>query len=447
METINEEIPKMPAISFWEKNKIIIKGIVIGILILVMLLPKSFVDGLISERKARQEQVIKETNFKWAQAQTISGPVLLVPYLENVKGKDGKIMQERRNAYFLPEKLEIQSKILPEKRHRSLFEVTLYKSISSVNGSFALPNMEDLQIAKENVLWNEAQILLHISDPRGLEDEVIINWNGTPLKLNPGVPQNDLWDNGMNAKIPAGQVLFGDFSIKLQMKGSEKLNFLPLGKVTNVAVTSPWKTPASDGNYLPVNAPVVDQNGFSAHWKIMEVSRSFPQSWKNGKQPLDEAAFGISLLDPTNEYVQTERSSKYAILFIGLTFAVFFLMEIVQKKQVHPFQYILVGMALIIFYTLLLSFSEYIGFNISYWVAAVATIALIGLYVKSIFQKGRIAFFFTLALGGLYGYIYFLIQLEDYALLCGSIGLFVILALIMYATRNVNWYAMRKLAA
>jgi inner membrane protein len=234
------------------------------------------------------------------------------------------------------------------------------------------------------------------------------------------------------------------FSLDIKLKGSELLYFTPVGRTTEVNMTSSWKDPAFDGQYLPDTSDISGK-GFSAWWKVMQVSRNYPQCWADGTYDLASSSFGVRLIQPTDNYAKSERSVKYAILFIALTFTVFFFLEILQRKQVHPLQYILVGFALCIFYTLLLSISEYTGFNAAYIIAGSATVALIGLYVWSIFKKGRIALGFTLALGGLYAYIFILIQLQDYALLFGSIGLFIIIAILMFYSRKIDWYNSGKI--
>jgi len=207
-----------------------------------------------------------------------------------------------------------------------------------------------------------------------------------------------------------------------------------------VHLSSNWKNPSFDGNFLPVTTPVVNDKGFTADWKVQHLNRNFPQSWKNESFDFKPSQFGITLLQPVDAYSKTERSVKYAILFVALTFGLYFFIEIIQQKQVHPVQYVLVGLALSIFYTLLLSVSEYLPFNLSYLIAALATAALITLYTRSIFNTWRIASLFGGLLAMLYGFIFILIQLQDGALLFGSIGLFVLLAIVMYYSRKIDWY-------
>lgn len=430
--------------NFWETNRVLLKGAIIGILILVMLIPSAVITGLVKERAARQQEVIAEVSSKWAEPQTITGPVLMIPYNEYSNAGDGKTSMHKKLAYFLPDQLNINGKLLPEERHRSLYDVTLYRSDLTLSGNFDKLDLATLQISPEQVLWNEARLMIGLDDARGLEDEVLLQWNNSPSKLEAGLPVNDVITSGLNIPVAINAAQQATFSIRLKIKGSEYCRFIPVGKTTSVVLQSPWKNPAFEGRYIPNNSAEISKDGFTASWKIMQASRPYPQQWTNGSRKLSESSFGVRLIQPTDSYAKTERSVKYALLFIGLTFAVFFFIELLQKKQIHPLQYLLVGIALTVFYTLLLSISEYTGFNIAYAIAATATITLIGLYVWSMFKKMKIAAGFTFALGSLYAYIFFLIQLQDYALLFGSIGLFLVVAFAMYSSRKVDWYNLNK---
>ncbi len=437
-------VPPAPTFSnFWETNKVMFKGLMIGFLMLLMIIPAALISDLVQERAQRQQAVFEEISGKWAEPQTVTGPILMLPYQEYNRQSDGKVILQKSTAYVLPGQLDIKGRLSTEKRHRSLYEVTLYRTDLTLTGSFDPLKLQALNIDPENVLWEEARLMLGLSDARGLEDEVQLEWNNNSYTLEGGLPENQALTAGLNIPVPCDKAQANTFHIKLKVKGSSHLYFTPVGKVTTVQLQSPWKDPAFDGKFLP-NNPEVSESGFNAQWKVMQASRNFPQVWANSSQNLAEASFGVKLIQPTDSYAKTERSVKYALLFIGLTFAVFFFMELLQKKQVHPLQYLLVGIALTVFYTLLLSLSEYLGFNTAYAIAASGTITLIGLYVRTIFKKNTIALGFTVALGALYAYIFFLIQLQDYALLFGSIGLFIVVALAMYSSRKVDWYAIGK---
>lgn len=429
--------------SFYERNRNLIKGFLIGFLTLLMLIPAALVSELVNERKQRQEEVVKEVSSKWANNQTITGPILSVPYKVYTPLADGNVSVQTSHFYLLPETLNIDGQVVPEERHRSLYTVALYRSHLKISGSFLPASAANqLKIAPENVMWAESQVLMGIDDVRGLEDEVTISWNAEKITMEAGVPNNKVVASGLYANVAIDPAQKISFSLDAKVKGSSNLYFTPIGKTTEASLRSTWKNPAFDGQYLPDKTADISNTGFTAHWKVMQVSRSYPQSWVAGTEyDIEKSAFGVKLIQPADGYAKTQRSVKYAILFIGLTFFVFFFLEMVQKRQVHPLQYLLVGFALCIFYTLLLSISEYTGFNPAYFIAATATVSLIGSYIWSIFKSGKIAGGFICALAGLYGYIFILIQLEDYALLFGSIGLFIILAVIMYYSRKIDWYA------
>lgn len=427
------------AASFWERNRTLIKGLLVGFLILIMLIPGAFVANLVQERQSRQAEVAHEVSSKWAERQTIVGPVLMLPYKEYEKSTDGKTTEQIKMAYFLPDELHITGDMQAKEKKRSLYSVMLYRSDLRMTGKFNALPLAALQIAPESVLWQNARLVMNVGDVRGFEDQVQLEWNGNKQFLEAGVDNNQLLKEGLSAPVTLDAQSNPSFSIVLSLRGSDYLYFTPVGKTTEVDMTANWKDPAFDGQYLPITSEINDKS-FKAHWKVLPLSHTYPQFWKDGTQDLQKAAFGVRLIQPVDGYAKTNRSVKYALLFIALTFTFFYFLEIMQKRQVHPIQYLLVGMALIIFYTLLLSISEYTGFNIAYLISAIATVSLIGLYAWNMFKSGKTAVGFTCALSVLYTYIFVLIQSEDYALLFGSIGLFVIVAILMYYSRKIDWY-------
>ncbi len=435
--------PLPPTPSVWEHNRILLKGLLVGALILLMLIPGMFVSNLVSERRVRQEGVVNEVSSKWAEHQTVIGPVLMLPYKDYVKAADGRDVEVLKMAYILPDELRVNGTMTPTVKKRSLYSVMLYGSKIKLDGSFKKLPIEALKIPPANIMWQDARLAISVGDMRGITEQVALTWNGTQHILEPGVPENNLFSEGVSIPVSVTAETLTNFSIDLSLKGSEYLYFTPVGKSTEVTLSAPWKAPAFDGQYLPDNSSVTAGN-FSAHWKILPMSHNFPQYWKDAKQELQKGAFGVRLIQTVDGYSKTDRSVKYALLFIALTFTFFFFLEILLKRQIHAVQYILVGMALIIFYTLLLSISEYTGFNAAYLIAALATVSLIGSYVWTVFKNGKTAIGFIAALAGLYFYIFILIQSEDYALLFGSIGLFLILAVIMYFSRKIEWYAPAK---
>lgn len=432
--------------SIFDKNRILIKGFLIGFLILLMLIPKFMVHDVINERRYSQSEVVKEVSSKWASEQVVVGPILVVPYNKHTTAKDGKRITTKRKVYILPEKLTVNGQVITETKKRSIYHVSLYRSDMVLNGSFSPTPIKKLGINTSDILWNEARLVMGINDAKGLEEEVTLNWDATGGIMEPGIQGAELFDTELTSSVKLDLEKNSVFNIKLKMKGSSDLQFVPVGKTTDVLLSSNWKDPSFNGYYLPDTSS--SEDGFKAKWRVLHVSRSFPQYWdgynsKNINKMYDNS-FGVKLIQPADHYAKSNRSIKYALLIIALTFTVFFFMEVIQKIRIHPLQYILVGMALIIFYTLLLSISEYLGFNSAYMIAATATVSLIGLYVWSVIKKWKVASGFTFSLTALYAYLFMLIQLKEYALISGSIGLFVVLAVIMYFSRKIDWYGTNK---
>jgi inner membrane protein len=302
------------------------------------------------------------------------------------------------------------------------------------------------------MVWKEATVFLDVSDIQGLNEDVEMKVGtagaGVAVPMATGLKTTEEFANALSGSLPDSIVESGpgksngerplEFSATVKLKGSATLLFVPVGKETKVSASSPWSSPSFTGSILP-DVRSVGDSGFVADWKVLASHRKFPQQWKNVNYELATSAFGVSLILPVDAYQQTTRSVKYAILVILLTFTAFLLIEWIYNLPMQALQYVLVGFALCIFYTLLLSLSEYLGFNVAYGLAAAATIGLIGWYVGSILQSRKIALFITFLLVVQYGFIFILIQLQDYALLMGSLGLFVTLAIVMQASRKIKW--------
>jgi len=227
--------------------------------------------------------------------------------------------------------------------------------------------------------------------------------------------------------------------MQLNLKGSSRLFFNPTGKTTTVNLSSPWTTPSFDGSFLP-EPREVSEKGFTAQWKILHYYRPFAQAWTEANTKLSGSEFGVKLLVPVDQYQKSIRTSKYGHLVIILTFVALFLVEITKRIKIHPFQYILVAAALIIYYALLLSFSEQMGYNIAYIISSIATVALICFYSFSFLKERKLVLLFTSLLIIFYSFIFIIVLQQDYSLLLGSIGLFLIVGALMYFARKVNWY-------
>ena len=422
-------------------SSVTFKLITICVLILVLLIPTSMVTALINERKSRKQGVINEINYKWGQAQTISGPVISVPYLEHIEDKEGKAKTVTRYFHVLPDTVDIKGQITPEIRYRGIYKAILYNTTLTLDGSFPQVPAADLRIAPENIDWAGAFISVGITDMRGIKDRIETTFNGASISMEPGVETVDVIESGVSANIGLDDTNTSyPFHLALNLNGSRQIHFAPVGKETTVAIQSTWQDPSFGGAFLPVERQVSEE-GFSAKWKVLHLNRNYPQHWKGGGHKLSHSTFGVELFRSVDIYQKSMRTAKYALMFIVFTFLAFLLSEVMLRLRVHPVQYLLIGLAIIIFYTLLLSISEQTNFGTAYLLSAGAVICLITGYAKAILKKKMV----TLMVGGilaiLYTYLYIILQLEDYALLMGSIGLFFVLSVIMYLTRKIDWYA------
>ncbi|NNC84588.1 MAG: cell envelope integrity protein CreD [Bacteroidia bacterium] len=426
--------------KFTEKlaESISFKLFTIVVLVLLLLIPTAFVKSLIKEREATRNSVIYEISSKWGNQQTVTGPFITVPYYTYYK-KDKEVIKQQSFAHFLPEQLNITGNLNPEIRYRGIYKVIVYNSELEIRGNFLAPSFKEWKVRPEDILWDEAYLAMGISDMRGIKDELKINFDNATYDVSPGVPNLDLISKGINSKIKLADKDSFDFNFKLNLNGSEALKFIPIGKTTNVEINSDWNTPSFDGEFLPDPRNVSD-SGFQANWQVLQVNRTFPQKWTGSKYNIYDSQFGVKLLFPVDQYLKSFRAAKYAIMFIGLTFVVFFFSEILNKKRIHPIQYLLVGIAICVFYVLLISLAEHFGFATAYIVGGSATIGLITLFSKSVFKSTKLALMLMSILIALYTFLFTILQLQDYSLLLGSLGLFIVLGAIMYLSRKIDWY-------
>ncbi|HYH13852.1 MAG TPA: cell envelope integrity protein CreD, partial [Flavisolibacter sp.] len=420
---------------------------IISILILLLLIPTHYVKNLIEEREARQKDAIAEVSQKWAGKQTITGPILGIPYITTTADVNGKVTNTKNYAYFLPDQLHVSAVANPQEKYRGIYKVMLYNAQVNMQGQFAKVNLSQLGIEPQSIVWDEVFVRMSIADTRGLNEELQLKWKDTILKFAPNTIGEQDGAGGLTARLPiqsAEELDNISFSSKLNVSGAEQLLFTPIGKTSKIDIESAYPHPSFTGEVLPQSTLIKD-SGFKASWTSLAHKRSFPQEFRQNESPngktynVENAAVGVSLFVPVNSYQKTLRSIKYAILCIALTFAAFFLIETINRKSVHPFQYGLIGLALVLFYTLLLSFSEYIGFNPAYGVAALCTVGLIAWFVKGILLSGKLSTILSIVLLLVYSYVFSILQLQDYSLLLGSMGLFLTLAVIMYFSRKLQW--------
>jgi len=449
----------------WIQTSITFRMVIIGILILVLLIPLAFIKELIRERKSLQSQVVSEINANWGDEILLYGPILKIPYttysertMTDSKTKKTQTIREKeiQYAYFFPDKLTIDGNINTEMKHKGMYTTSVYTTQSKLMGSFGNPDFKVLEIPDKNIIWGKAQIIMQTTNLKGIKDPLNINLADKNLSFeskfsntskNEGyyakngeyitTTKHDVVTKSFNyKKISKGKPI--SFSMDFNVSGSQQFRVIPIGKETTMHLTSNWKDAGFEGEYLPYNPDKIKDHGFDAHWKVLQMNRPFSQQF-NYLPKLDEYAFGVNFFIPVDDYQQNERTAKYGYLVIALTFLLFFLIQTLSKIYIHPFQYLMIGLALIIFYTLLVSISEHSDFNQAYLIAGGSIIGLITLYSKSIMKTWRFPLFIGISLIALYSFIFVIIQLENYALLVGSIGLLLILAVVMFASRKIEW--------
>ena len=425
----------------WMKYSISARLIIIGFLVMLLLIPTFMIRSLIRERQDRRDDAISEVSEKWGQTQTITGPILSIPYTKYFTTEDNKTSTTTMYTHILPDFLEINGTIHPEVRNRGIYEVVLYNSELHFNGKVLIPDLGDLKISAKDIIWKDAFISVGITDMKGIEELITFEIDDNDYLANSGIETNDVIISGVSKIINNIKPNHDfEFSFNLNINGSNGLTLTPVGKETNVTISSDWISPSFIGHFIPTDHEI-NENGFTANWKVLHSNRNFPQKWVGSKHKIEEFSFGVDLLIPVDEYQKNMRTAKYAFMFISLTFLSFFMIELLNKKVIHPIQYLLIGFSLLVFYSLLLSISEQISFKYAYLISSIATIALISTYTISVLKSRLQTSIIFSILVLLYVYLFIVIQLQDFALLIGSIGLFVILSLVMFLTRKIDWFS------
>jgi len=432
----------MKTIFGMDTNSVMIKAVVIGILALIMLIPINMVISLIHEREENKETVYEDISSKWGGSQCVTGPILILPFEKTQLDKDKNEIKTLHHAYLLPNELKIDGKLLPEDRKRGIYKVLVYQSEFDFKGKFSYNDFAQLNIKPEEVKWEDASMVINIPFMQGIKNKIIFNVNEKPMTVEPGTTENNIISSGLTIKVPIEADKIPEtlnFSFNLSLNGTEKIHFSPIGKETHANIKSDWGTVSFSGDFLPTKHNI-ETDKFSAQWDVFDYNRNYSQAWIDSKADLNSSTFGVDLKYPVDQYQMSMRSVKYAIMFIALTFVVFFLVELLSRKRIHPIQYLLVSFGLVLFYSLLVSLSEHINFNLAYLISSIAIILLISIYSKTIFKNIKQVIMMGLFLSALYIFLFVILQLEDMALLFGSVGLFIALAIIMYVSRKVNWY-------
>lgn len=417
-----------------------LKGLIVAAMTLMLLIPGCMVQSVIKERMRTRDEAVSKIDAKWSYAQTVSGPILSIPFttIHRVNEKTGEVVLTENVFNVTPSTLEIRTKLYPEERYYGIYKTIVYKSVIEITGEFAPLDSETMPDGNFNP--EKTYLRIGLSDLRGISDNIRFEMNGRSYGMDAAGYSDPLMGEILiinTGELPRAEAL--TFNCTLELKGSASINFLPLGRTTTVTVAGEWPDPGFAGNYSPEYT--LSEEGFEAVWQVLRFNRNVPDTWINDNIRSDrDLSFGVNLVDRVDLYQQNMRSTKYALMFIALTFVVFFFVEIFTKRRIHPIQYLLVGVALILFYSLLLSISEPLGFGWAYLISSGATIGLITAYASSIFKQSRPTLLLAFILSLLYGFLYVILQLEDVALLAGSVGLFVILGIVMYFSRRISWY-------
>ena len=441
-----------PDRASWFKRSYTFRAIVLVVLVLLLLIPLAMVQDLIGERAGRKAEAESEVSRTWGGVQTIVGPVIDVPYEVPVQvaANDGTGRMETRidihHAHFLPDELNVTTTLDPNKKHRGIYDVAVYSSKTKLTGSFAAVGGERLRTGYK-MLWEDARVILGISDLRSIKQQVSMRIGDRTITFEPGLDNYDVTSSGLSAALPMDTALIAQplaFTVDLRINGSSMYNLVPVGKVTKVECASSWQDPSFNGAFLP-DTSNVRADGFTAKWTVLHLNRQYPQEFiGNRREVIEQSAFGVYLIQPVDEYQKNTRASKYGLMLIVLVFLVFFFVEVLQKLRIHPIQYLLAGFALCIFYTLLIAISEHLGFGPAYIISAVSVIGLVVFYSTSVFKVKRATQLLGLIMLLVFGFMFALIHQQDYALLFGSIGLFVVLALVMAVSRRIDWNAGRE---
>ncbi|NLL27461.1 MAG: cell envelope integrity protein CreD [Bacteroidales bacterium] len=439
------------------------KGFTIALLILILLIPGAMIQNLIKERQERSRETVKKINDKWSRSQILCAPLLLVPYTTTKLDNDNKTIYEEHTLFITPKDLKINASLIPVERYYGIYKAILYKSDIHFEGYFS--EFSKIKIENSELHFDKAQFVIGVTDLRGVVQSPEFKINGKSYETTIGMvnlfsysdtyvvksryelENSFLSDNTISSKtlvVNFNDMIKSDsleqiynFDCTLKLNGSSSINFIPIGQNTVVTVNGKWSSPSFIGSFSPEST--VEKDNFSATWNILSFNREIPETWSdNSFTELHDNSFGVNLIETVDHYQQNMRSAKYALMFIALTFIVFFFAEIITKKQIQFFQYLLVGIALILFYSLLLSLSEQIGFALAYLIASATTVLMITIYFYSLLKQKIATLILCIVMIILYGFLYIILQIEDFALLFGSIFLFIILGVIMFVSNKIK---------
>ena len=428
-----------------------VKLIMVGFLTLFLLIPLQFVKELITERSTRQKEVVNEVANLWGKDVYFYGPILKIPYkkYEEYNVSNGKEITVQRKvitdyAYFFPEKLNNTSTVKKNTSlKRGIYNNVVFTADMHFDGNFGKLDFDKIGIKPEDVFWNKASIVVKTTNLKSIKSDLNIIVNNQKMNFESKEDNDPFYGTLETTVFDYSAINNAEtmrFGFNMKYNGSNSIKFIPIGKTSNVSIDSDWDSPSFEGTFAANDTTkTIEKKGFHADWKILDINRPFSQQFKGKIPQLNEYAFGVKLIETVDEYLQNERASKYGFLVIGLTFLVFFLIQSISKISIHIFQYGMIGLALIMFYTLLIAITEHSSFKFAYLIAGTAVVTMITLYSVSVLKDRKFPTLVGSSLTALYTFIYVIIQLENYALLVGSIGLFAILGVVMYFSRRIDW--------
>ncbi len=444
--------------------RILTKALLIAFMSLLLLIPIDSIEDTIRDRSHFRNQVIRDIAKSSTGAQTITGPIIVLPYEvtytrikidPETKQEIEETYTRTKTEYFLPEELNFTGDITMEERYRGIYLAHIYQWKGGVQGSYKIPANYGINEDDNPIEWGTPYISFGITDTRGIIYKPELKFANNKINFEPG-PKYSSLKSGLHAKLTdmaasdKNQTI--PFSINFAIQGLQDLKIIPLGKTTSVNLKSNWPHPSFNGNQLPLERKI-NADGFSAYWQTTWFANNLgdefrkSRSYENISEKLKNKAIGVKFIEGVDIYQKSERSAKYGFLFIGLTFAAFFLFEILKQLKIHPIQYGFVGLSLAMFFMLEFSLSEHMSFGLAYLIASTSSISILGYYIANALKRISWGIGFATLLGLLYAILYGLLISEDLALVLGSLTLFIILSLVMVFTKNIDWYQLTNLPA
>lgn len=423
------------------QNKLGSKFALVGALVVMLLIPLTMIKGLINDRQRMQIKVEQDIAASSSGVQTVSGPFIRVEYQQPVTVKD-RTELETRSLFILPESFYVNSELKSFEKFRGIYKALLYRSVNQASGHFDLSPIA--RLPPEYI--TDINLAMGIGDVRGIGLGSEITLIDKSYPIHPGTGVSSMPD-GIHVKLKLDELEIEkplNYAINFELQGMRDLFFVPVGKETRIELNADWPHPSFIGDYLPVESTITDA-GHSARWETNPFSTNMAGTFETCV--INDNCFssatrkiGVSLIEPVDHYLKSHRAINYALMIILLVFATFFLLEIFRAKPIHPIQYGFVGLALAVFYLLLISMSEHMGFILAYVISALASVSLLSIYVSGMLRSSRQGGICFAVLSTLYAVLYGLLSAEDYALLMGSLLCFVVLGLLMVLTRKVDWY-------